>query len=351
MMKTLVLRSFFIWVLSSVLIHAMVIPVDFSTGDFSFSIDNVTVVDSAVDVSGDTFTVPSNYVDEYLATILVNNDSQTVTASYTGLEIESEITFDGDNVLSPGESFELTLSIENLFVEPNQITVDIESVFGDDEDTNRISERSSENIVYRFDVSTTQVAGEFDIVYVVNDQYGTEYFGEETVVIQRTEEFVISDASYDDCTNTVEYTVVNYGTGDVQDAIIRVEQESLMEYDFISVSSGTGYGKLSGELTTDASKDFTLRLYDSDGGQVDYYLIDYSPCTQVQVVSLTTVETPTAVDPIQPGQTVPTTVPGVSVSSEYWGLTEAQVAAYIILIMVSIIAMWTLLFLIKYIFT
>jgi len=188
-------------------------------------------------------------------------------------------------------------------------------------------------------------------VYVVNDQYGTEYFGEETVVIQRTEEFVISDASYDDCTNTVEYTVVNYGTGDVQDAIIRVEQESLMEYDFISVSSGTGYGKLSGELITDASKDFMLRLYDSDGGQVDYYLIDYSPCTQVQVVSLTTVETPTAVDPIQPGQTVPTTVPGVSVSSEYWGLTEAQVAAYIILIMVSIIAMWTLLFLIKYIFT
>ena len=51
MMKTLVLRSFFIWVLSSVLIHAMVIPVDFSTGDFSFSIDNVTVIDSAVDVA------------------------------------------------------------------------------------------------------------------------------------------------------------------------------------------------------------------------------------------------------------------------------------------------------------
>ena len=69
------------------------------------------------------------------------------------------------------------------------------------------------------------------------------------------------------------------------------------------------------------------------------------------MVSLTTVETPTAVDPIQPGQTVPTTVPGVSVSSEYWGLKEAQVAAYIILIMVSIITMWTLLFLIKYIFT
>ena len=67
---------------------------------------------------------------------MVNNDSQTVTASYTGVEIESKITFDGDNVLSPGESFELTLSIENLFVEPNQITVDIESVFGDDEDTN-----------------------------------------------------------------------------------------------------------------------------------------------------------------------------------------------------------------------
>ena len=186
-------------------------------------------------------------------------------------------------------------------------------------------------------------------MYIVKDQYGTEYSGEETVVIQRTEELVISDASYDDCTNTVEYTVVNYGTGDVQDAIIRVEQESLMEYDFISVSSGTGYGKLSGELITDASKDFMLRLYDGEGVQVDYYHVDYSPCTQVQVVSSTTVDPP-AVDPIEP-QSTPAAAPSVSVSSEYWDLTEAQVAAYLILVMVSIIAVWTLLFLIKYIIT
>ena len=349
MMKTLVLRSFFIWVLSSVLIHAMVIPVDFSTGDFSFSIDNVTVVDSAVDVSGDTFTVPSDYTSEYLATILVDNVNQVVTASYTGLEITSKITFDGDDMLSPTESFELIISIENLFDEANDLVIEIESELGDEEDTNRVSAGSLENIVYRFSVPSTQSAGEYYVSYVIEDQYGAMYSGGETVVIQRSEDLTISNARYDGCTNMVEYTVENYGTGDVQDAIIRVEQESLMEYDFISVSSGTGYGKYEGELFTDVSEDFVLRLYDSDGVQVDYAHVDYSACTDVETVSYSVVSSNEGVVVSQPVPSTP--VSSVSVSSEYWDLTETQVAAYLILIMVLIIAVWTFLFLLKYIIT
>jgi len=346
-MKTLVLKSFFIWVLSSVLIQAMVVPIDFSNGDYSFSIENV--VRSDVSINGNTLTVPVDYTQAYLATIEVDGVEEDVIAQYNAFIVTSDIVYDGDDTLTPGERFELTLSVDNLYAVANKFDVRIIGDFGYNiEDTKRVSESAFERVSYNIDVPDNSDAGTYSFEYLVTDQYGTEYSGEKTVVVEREETMVITSAEYTACTGVVEYTVENYGAANVVDAIIRVEEDTLLDYDFISLGSGTGFAEYSGTIYADVTSDFFLRLYDSDGLLVDYMFIDYKSCTVVQTVE-PSVE---SAEPVIPSTTVVQPVNSVnSVSTEFWDLTEAQVAAYLIVFMVGITALWTLLFILKYLLT
>ena len=347
MMMTLVSRSFFIWVLSSVLIHAMVIPVDLSAGDYSFLLDD-PIVRANVPVDGGTVTVPSDYTQSYLATVLIDGDEVDVTAQYNALDVTAYITYDGDDTLSPGENFYVQFDIQNLYATVNTIDVSIETGFGEEiEDSDRVGQSDFERLSYRVNIPDNSPAGTFDVIYTISDLYGTIYGGTLQVSIEREESIIITSTSYDACSQNLEYTLENLGNGNVVDAIVRVEQDdTLFDYDFVSMGSGTGYAQYNGVIYADVTADFHLRLYNSDGSLADYAPVDYKACGIIQTYE----PVETVIEPVV--ETVEYVAPSTtSVSSEFWDLTETQVAAYLILAMVAMITVWTLLFLIKYLLT
>lgn len=354
-MKTLVLRSFFIWVLSSILIHATVVPVDFSSGDHTIFLDlNASIIDSGVDSlleGGVYFFVPSDYTDDYIATLLVEGEEVIVTANYNSLEVEPSYASSSSDYVVPGDEIELSFLITNLYDVSNTVSLEIsDSNFNLNlEDTVLLSSLSSNTERYTFDVPSTMGDGEYDLTFSLTDQYGVEHTGFFEIVVQRSEnDLVLTGVSFDACEGIIQYTVENLALSDVVDAIIRVDGgSSLLEYDYFSVGSNTGYGSYSGSLLTTVSDNFILRVYHPDGSNADYAHVSYSTCINSSLVGeVTETETLVESDPVVETHSVSsldTSVQSVSVGTEFRGLSELEIALYIILGPIAIIVLWSFL--------
>ena len=354
-MKTLVLRSFFIWVLSSILIHAMVVPIDFSSGDHTVFLDvNASVVDSDVDSlldDGVYLFVPSYYTDAYLATLLVEGEEVVVTAEYNSLEVEPSYAFSSSDYVVPGDEIELSFLITNLYGVSNTVLFEVsDSNFNVDfEDTILLSSLSSNTERYTFGVPSTINDGEYDLTFLLTDQYGVEYTDFFEIAVQRSEDdLVLADISFDACEGIVQYTVENLALSDVDDAIIRVDSgSSLLEYDYFSVGSNTGYGSYSGSLLTTVSDNFILRVYNPDGGKADYVHVSYGTCINSSLVEEVT-ETETIIESNSVAETdsvssLDTSVQSVPVGTEFMDLSELEIALYVILGPIAIIVLWSFL--------
>ena len=200
---------------------------------------------------------------------------------------------------------------------------------------------------YRINIADNVEADLYDVTFHVTDIYGVTYSGAHEIEVVREEKMLITKATYDPCTKHVSYTVENYGTDDVMDAFVRVEQDdTLLDYQFIDLGPGTGYAQYSSDIFADVTDNFQVRLYDPQGNLEDYVSINFVVCDLVgSVVSIEDpVMKPVVSQPIEPLSTN-------HVSSEYWDLSETEFAAYLVLAMVSMIAVWTLMFFIKYLLT